>query len=571
MNRIRRPLFLLLLLVVLLTPRLSDLNAFVTLDEPFWLSVGGNFYYALGQRELERTVYEYHPAVTTMWIVTAAFLVDFPGYRGFGQGYFDVDKNFFDPFLLEHGISPLHLLLVARLFQILVIVVLALMIYYFLSRLLGEENSFLITTFISSAPYFLGHSRVLSHEAMLAFFVLLSIVSMLTYLETDRRWFYLVISGAAAAIAQLTKSSAMALVPVILLMLLASVFLKRGEKGLQHVILDHFRILGLWFISLVIVYFVLWPGMWVAPGNMLYEVYGNAFSYAFQGARLQVTHELVPEEFTLSAPGEMLKSFFGNVIWVATPLSWMGVLMAAILLFSREQQVFSSIHKRLVLYFGSAAFLFILLFSLAQGRNSPHYIMTSYVAMDAVAALGWCGLLEWLWLKLKMSSLTWARTGIILALILFQLMSALSHRPYYYTYSNPIMRMITGQTPLSDYGEGLEQAAHYLAKKPDAESLSVLAIRGRGPFSYFFPGQTTMLNLIFVEDPGMPSLLERLTVADYLVINDAVGPRSERTALFVRALSDATPEHVIQIKGIQTIRIYRVDQLPASFYETISQ
>ena len=32
--------------------------------------------------------------------------------------------------------------------------------------------------------------------------------------------------------------------------------------------------------------------MWVAPGKMLYEVYGNAFSYAFQGARLTVTEEL---------------------------------------------------------------------------------------------------------------------------------------------------------------------------------------------------------------------------------------------------------------------------------------
>ena len=42
----------------------------------------------------------------------------------------------------------------------------------------------------------------------------------------------------------------------------------------------------LWLGVLAAVYFVLWPGMWVAPGKMLQEVFGNAFSYAFEGARL---------------------------------------------------------------------------------------------------------------------------------------------------------------------------------------------------------------------------------------------------------------------------------------------
>src|SRR3972149_5941960 len=126
MDKIKKPVLVLLLFAILLVPRLSKLDSFVTLDEPFWLSVGGNFYYAIGQREPENTVYEYHPAVTTMWIVAGAFLVYFPEYRGFGQGYFDVDKNKFDPFLIQHGISPLELLYYSRLFQLALIVLLAL-------------------------------------------------------------------------------------------------------------------------------------------------------------------------------------------------------------------------------------------------------------------------------------------------------------------------------------------------------------------------------------------------------------------------------------------------------------
>ena len=127
--KLRKTILVLVLLVLTLAPRLASLDSFVTIDEPFWLSVGANYYYALGQRELENTVYEYHPAVTTMSFVTAAFLVDFPDYRGYGQGYFDVDKEKFDPFIIEHGHDPLYLLYLSRLFQVSVITLFVLIIF----------------------------------------------------------------------------------------------------------------------------------------------------------------------------------------------------------------------------------------------------------------------------------------------------------------------------------------------------------------------------------------------------------------------------------------------------------
>ena len=75
------------------------------------------------------------------------------------------------------------------------------------------------------------------------------------------------------------------------------------ERGFKSALVDHLKIFGIWFATLVLVYFILWPGMWVAPGKMLYEVYGNAFSYAFQGARLQVTQELQPSQFSIDISG----------------------------------------------------------------------------------------------------------------------------------------------------------------------------------------------------------------------------------------------------------------------------
>lgn len=571
MMNLRKYLLALLLLVVVIVPRLAGLASFVTLDEPFWLSVGGNYYYALGQRELQNTVYEYHPAVTTMWLVTDAFLAYFPEFRGIGQGYFDVDKNKFDPFLIEHGRSPMQLLYLSRLFQVMLLAFFALIIFYLLSKLIREEKAFLVTALVSSAPFFLGHSRVLSHEAMVAFFVTASIFGMMAYLEHERKWIYLFISAASAALAQLTKSSAMAMMPVIALLLAAAVFEKMNQRGFKSALADHLKIFGMWFAMLVFVYFILWPGMWVAPGKMLYEVYGNAFSYAFQGARLQVTQELQPSQFKFGALISSAGNFITSIFRSGTPVLWLGVLLVIGSFLLRGKNVLSVIEKKLIAYLFVTALMFILLFSTAQGRNSAHYIMSAHVSVDMIAALGWGALLGRLAMKWETGNRLKVRVGGAAILVILQLGSALAFYPYYYTYYNPIMTAITGNAPTSDYGEGFEQAAAYLSQKPDAESLKVFAFRARGPFSYFFPGETVILNPLFMEEPGMASAAERIADADYLVLNEAFRTRTERTALFMQGLDGAQPEHTIQIKGISPIYIYRVSDLPQSFYDVFAK
>jgi hypothetical protein len=573
--KFKKHILALLLLAVVAIPRLIKLNSFVAVDEPAWITRGGNFYYALGQREFQNTVYEYHPGVTTMWFEALGVLSYFPEYRGLGQGYFDVDKDTFDPFLLKHGKSPLNLLYLGRLFQVMTITLLVFSIFYLLSHLIGEEKAFLVTALTASSPFFLGHSRLLSHEALVAASVLASIFGMMAYLEYQRKWYYLAFSAAAAAVAQLTKSSAMAMFPVIGVMLAVSIFENTKERGFKSALLDNLKIFGIWFATLLLVYVILWPGMWVAPGKMLYEVYGNAFSYAFQGARLEVTQELDPSQFGIDSVGDTALAFVKNILESGTIITWLGALLAIASLFLRGKNAPSPIEKKILTYLLTAAVMFILLFSIAQGLNYRHYIMTSHVSINAIAALGWAIWLGWLGMKLETANSLKAhprlgrgiQMGGAALLIALQLASAMAFYPYYYTYYNPLFAMITGQTPASNYGEGIEQAAAYLAQKPNAESLKVLAYRGRGPFSYFFPGKTIILNPLFIEEPGMPAMFERLKQADYIVITDTMGLRSARNALFVQSLNSIAPEHSIYIKGVSPIHIYRVADLPPSFYE----
>ena len=126
------------LIVVFLVPRLAGIGSFVTLDEPSWLSQGANFYYALGQREFENTVYEYQPAVTTMSIISLGMLLYFPEYRGFGQGYLDYEKGRLDPFMIEHGKDPLVLLIYSRVIQVFVLLILFLLFYFLLQRMIQK-------------------------------------------------------------------------------------------------------------------------------------------------------------------------------------------------------------------------------------------------------------------------------------------------------------------------------------------------------------------------------------------------------------------------------------------------
>jgi hypothetical protein len=567
----RKMALIVILLVLVIVPRLAALKSFVTIDEPFWLSVGANFYYALGQREFQNTVYEYHPAVTTMWFVTGAMLTYFPAYRGMGQGYFDVDKNNFDPFLLEHGISPLELLYYGRLFQLALIVLLALAIFHVLSQLVGDEKAFLVVGMMSSAPFFLGHSLLLNHEAILAFCVLTSIFSMMAYCEAGRKLPYLLISGTTASLAQLTKSSAIALLPVIILILVVSLFQHRNDGSFGRALLDHLKIIGLWFAVLILVYVILWPGMWVAPGKMLYEVYGNALSYAFQGSRLAVTHELQPSQFRLNPAEPSMWRFIMNLLWHATPIVWIGVILAAAAFLLRKDKSPSPKLKRLMLYLLLIATLFILMFSLARGRNSAHYILTSHISLDVVAALGWGVWLGWLSTNWKPLFGSGIRIVLVMALAALQLWSALSFYPYYYTYYNPLMSKLTGRTPGYGYGEGLELAADYLATIPNSEKLTAFAYPGRGPFSYFFPGKTLVINTLYADEPGMVSMVERLKLSDYMVFYESFLTHTERTALFATALKGVEPERVISVQGLENILIYRVADFPPEFYETISK
>jgi len=562
-KKITEIFFYVLLVAALFAPRAVALDSFATLDEPYWLSMGANFYYALGQREFQNTVYEYQPAVTTMWIVTAAMLLYFPQYRSLGQGYLEYEKGALDPFMLEHGMSPLELLRDARLIQVLIVVFLFLLLYYLLQRLLPKPAAFFAVLFASFDPYFLGMSRLLNHEALLSLFVMISTLAFLIYFSQGRQFIFLLLSAVAAGLAQLTKSSAIVIlapIGMILLMQVTQHWRAQGVKALW----EPAKIFFIWLAVLVAAYFIFWPGMWVAPGKMLYQVYGNAFSYTFQGARLTVTENLDTAEFSLDAKASSFTSLLDVILWRTTPLTWLGILLGFALPFTRSPELVRPNRQLFTLLLATAA-AFVLMFGIAQGRNSPHYLLACYLALNLLAGLGW----------FQLSRIFGARIQYPALVLLFlaQSWSALSFYPYYYPYRNPILYSsgLYARFPQKPYGEGLELAAQYLANLPGAEESSAMVYYARGCFSYFYPGETVRFKPYYADDGHEAELLHELRSVDYLVLYYANQGKMERYAPLFDALSAVPPLHEIWMDDYPYVMIYRVGDMPQSVFEALEK
>lgn len=543
-----------LVLAFYFVPRLVGLSDFLIVDEPDWYMASANFYYAVTHFDFAKAAFTYHPAVTTMWVGTLAMLLIFPEYRGLGQGY--LNRKEIDVFFIEHGVFPLDVIATMRVVQVLVIAVLFLFIFLLLKKLLDQRLAFGIAILVSSEPFFIGHSRVINHEGLLAQFMLIAIIAFMIYVLRGREFRYLALSGVAAGLANLTKSSALVLFPLMALMLLE-------ENGLKTLKTDFWRMLkvyGLWLGLLIATYIVLWPGMWVAPGKMLYGVYGEAFSYLFRGVGLAVKEASATDLSTLAET----KLHLSNILLRTTPILLLGVFFSVVGAFKRD--LLKRKERLLALNMFVMALGILLIYSLAGGRNSLHYFLLIYIALSVIAALGYMAVFRWMAEKLAWDVAPLSYVGtMVLGIILLGMAS--TQFPYYYTYYDPLVASLMPEKDKTyGYAEGLELAAKYLSAKENAANLTVVSWYARGPFSYYFPGQA---EYIYLDANVDADFVARLRAADYLVIYYPQQLRRNIPANLLAAIKPYTPEKTIVWNGDPYIGIYNLHRMPEAFFDSL--
>jgi hypothetical protein len=564
----QKALILTLLFTILLAPRLMGIKKFTTGDEPAWLIFSHNFLHAIHRGQFERTVYEYHPAVTTMWVITASILSYFPEYTQIRHGYIEKFWDL-DEIYAKNGKALSTVLYRSRALYVLLTSIFLLLSFFLLWRLAGIAMALAAILLVSFDPFFLGQSRLLNHEGLACALALAAFLALLVYLYQGRKLLYLLISATLCGLALLTKSPMILLLPLAGLMFavrLVEDWQKVADRrnSLWKAVAGYIG----WLAVLALVYVALWPGMWVAPGKMLYEIYGNAFSYAFQGSRLQVTGEVVikPIGFNFSDLGNLLVS----LLYKTTPIVWLGAALSIASLFDHRHAPTSKLAKLVVIYLALLALLFILMFGIAQGRNSIHYILMVFVSLDVLAGVGYVWGANLLAAKFAWAKNKAVQASLISCVILAQCLSGLPDYPYYYTYTNPLVQALQSgaQDPAAGYGEGLELAAAYLAKKPDARELIVSSHLGVGSFSYYFPGTSY---------PLMYQSREYLTdrsagwfrQSDYLVIYDIQQRAMDLPVKLLDALEGVTPEHVIDLNGLRYASIYKISDLPERVFDAL--
>lgn len=531
-------------------PRAADLDRFVTIDEPRWLARSANFYFGLSKGDFFATMQAKHPGVTTMWAGAAGFALRYPQYLQTQTGQL-VGLTSVEPFLRARGVQPIEVLAAARLFVALFISLMLAAAFIPAVRLLGFWPALFATLLIAFDPFHLAHSRFLQLDGLVSSAMLLSLIAGLAFVLQGKRTSDALLSGFGAALAWLTRSPAFFLIPFLGLLAMVAVIADWRRGSFRRALGAWWKELLFWGVAAGVTFVALWPALWVHPRYSLLKVLGEAFSAASRG------HD-APTFFNGAVysgdPGWLFYPL--TWLWRATPVAVIGVVLALGGMLAGRLRWRDHDLRRPALWLTLFALLFALFMSLGA-KKFDRYLLPVYAPLDIVAALGWLNVLEWIGRRKGKGSLRQVRglrlavPAAALALIAVQFLGSTATRPYYLSYYNPLMggARKAPQVMMIGWGEGLDQAAAYLNAKPDAEQLDAISWYASGPFDYFFDGHAATLHSYTRE-------IEDVLAHDYAVIYIHQWQRRLPSEEVLTYFEARTPEHIVEIDGLEYARIY---------------
>lgn len=531
------------LFLLALAPRLPDLGQFLTSDERTnVLIAGSDVIVALLRGDLAGTYWHFYPGVTMSWADAV----------GLGFGWLLARLGGGPaPAFSDYLYSDLRdLIVAARLPYAVLSALFVPALYLFLRRLLPGRHwpALAAALLVALDPFFLAHSRVAHGDMPVSVFMVLSALAFFLYLRAGGRK-HLVVSGLMGGLAALTKAPGQFMAPFVILLaaghwLWTSLRARRPVLPLaRRWLVD----LAIWGAAALALFVLLWPAMWVEPLGTVQRMVTETLGKATEGHLVYFMGQPTLD------PGPW---FYPYVIpFRLTPLAGLGALaslglLGAGLLRRREPAGAERDDLRLLGWLWLFVVL-LLLFGNLSPKKQDRYLLPLWPALDVLAALGWFGLGRLLLAALR----TGRRPALapLLALILVAAQAGLSlpHHPYYLAYFNPLLGGLprAAQTTLVGWGEGLEQAAAYLNRKPDADRLYV-AVTPAQTFLPYFRGQGENF---YTNDVALR--------ADYVVIYLAQKQRLAPSPDIVDYFEGQPAEYVVEIEGVPYAWIYRNEKL----------
>lgn len=479
-----------LLSLFLLFPRVLNLGAFSSPDEDRWTANSAGFISSLSTGHWGDLMKLPHPGITTQWLGALTICYD------------------------DLAMKKLPIVLGQ--------VLLILLAGYVFGRLWGFRGGFLVATFLGVDPFVFAHTRVYGMDSLMAFFTILSLGLLLLW-NKNKEQRYLIFSAFCGAAAVLSKISGIMIVPFTLVALAILVNNRRFDKKYFAVLLKNYLV---WLGAFVMSAIIILPSLAINPQN----VFGDIMEF-FRSDEYGRYHV---ENYTYY--WRSLVFFTDPVQWIAL-VAWLGILWAVVR--QKTKIRFRIRHVIVLLLF---AFLFVLQMSTGK-EKADRYILSVFAIFDVVAAASAIVLVD-LFRKHKKSLLPGIFVVLIFGAAVWQENVILSLHPHELSYVNPLTKHFFGGRRLG-WGEGLDLAADYLNKKPNAENLKV-ATYYPNEFGEKFVGSVEPADR-FEEDS-----------IDYVVLYRAMLERSgswEGDAF--NYFANQKPEKLIYLDGIQYIWIYK--------------
>ncbi|PDW03238.1 ArnT family glycosyltransferase [Candidatus Viridilinea mediisalina] len=432
---------LLLLTLFALLPRILPPTSFTTTDEAaHWTERTANFLTALREGDLVATRQTYHPGVTTMWLAATGQVVGEAIHGAWDRVPFSVSRAFMR---MPSGIVA-ALAVIAG--------------YFMLRRLVSEQVACLGALLWATEPFLVAHARVMQTDSLLTSFMMMTLLTALLAFRIDEgpagrdlppRWGMLLGSGIMTGLATLTKSPALALLPIVGIIAFMS-----GRNATQFVRSVPIAPLLLWSLMIIFTWLIFYPAIWIEPLATI-----HLFSIGAASGTLD--HE-IGNFFLGQTVGDPGPLFYPVAIALRlTPWSMLGL---GLLLIALVRGGISQAQRGVLLYLGLYLSFFMLAMTLGS-KKLDRYVLPIFPVLAILSAFGllWGAKAVSRWLSgySKMIVL-----GVIAILSIFNLFY---YHPYHLAYYNPLLGggVVAARTILVGWGEGLDQAGAYIRAQPD--------------------------------------------------------------------------------------------------------
>jgi hypothetical protein len=547
-----RLLIPLVVFLVALLPRILGLDTFITADEDDQIMFASHFLKSVLTGNFGGALVLGYPGVPTLILgaggVAARYLFHYMGWLPLPW----VTEDFFttlEATTVRFGFFdyPLDFLVWVRLSLVVVAALAIVGIYLLTQRLVNEQVALVAAVLLSFEPFILAHSRVVHVDAPMSYFMFLSFLAFMLYLDRGV-WYWLIWSGLFGGLAGLSKTPAAVLGPI--LILAGASFALFPPPGQPRSL--RWKRLGIalvvWGMIAVAAIFALWPSMWARPVYAVQWIISNVLSVS-EGAHPTTGI------FWNDWQSDQNPLYY---LWVfpfhLTVLTSIGAIAGVAL-------IVTGLHNWLKGRPGWAAQMMPLALGLVMytvvfigpvsliSRRGDRYILPVYFAVGLLSAMSLWWLTGLLVSRLPalMSRLKLTQGRLLGGLLLLQTVTVLIYHPYYLAYFNPLMGgpWLAPRFINIGWGEGLDVAARYLNQTTDPGERPVVAAWYSNQFAPYYQGPTVDLS----------NQTAALT-ADYTVFYINQVQRGFPSEEILDYFRQRQPEHVIRLGGIEYAWIY---------------